>query len=261
MAELFKEDQEDSDSISSMFEDGEDWYPILPPGVVWSGRDTRNAWKLLNAVHNGRTEASLTEGLLELQGPVWDVKWKYGESDSDDEDDVAPQSILEVAKTTPGVEYKVVEILERKLQERLATSFYNKRINLQDKFSTFSQHWSPRVVAEMNDYQLKIAKVKGEFVWHEHTETDEVFLIIEGSLFIDIRPQGDTSGGAVGTSPVELKAGELCVVKKGDQHKPYCTEECKILLIEPRGVVNTGDATAAAAGAEERLTAENDLWV
>jgi mannose-6-phosphate isomerase-like protein (cupin superfamily) len=81
--------------------------------------------------------------------------------------------------------------------------FYNKRINFAEKFSTFSEHWSPRVVAEMNNYQIKVAKVCGDFVWHKHDDTDEVFIIIEGTLFIDFE-----------TGPVELKQGEMCVVKK-----------------------------------------------
>lgn len=218
------------------------WYPVTPVGFDPA---EGSAWKLLNAVVNGKTEASLTEDcLLELQGQVWDVKWYYSEDDCQDPL-VFPQSILEVAKSCPGVEYKVVELLEQKLQDHLSTSFYNKRINLQEKFSTFSNHWSPRVVAEMNDYQLKIAKVKGEFVWHQHADTDEVFIIIKGSLFIDFE-----------TGPIELTAGEMCVVKKGDQHKPYCIEECQILLVEPKGVVNTGDAAASTT-----LTAENDRWV
>ena len=116
-------------------------------------------------------------------------------------------------------------------------------INLLTKFSTFSEHWSPRIVAEMNDYQFKLAKIQNEFTWHSHKETDEVFLVIEGSMSIDFRD-----------GSVDLCAGEMYVVPKGVEHKPYAKEECKIMLIEPRGVVNTGDE-----GGE--LTTKNDIWV
>ncbi|MBA6265313.1 MAG: cupin domain-containing protein [Colwellia sp.] len=116
-------------------------------------------------------------------------------------------------------------------------------INLQNKFSQFSEYWSPRVIAEMNDYQFKLAKIKNEFTWHVHHKTDEVFLVIEGTMSIEFR-DGD----------VELSAGEMYVVPKGVEHKPYAKEECKIMFIEPRGVVNTGDA-----GGD--LTAKNDVWL
>lgn len=116
-------------------------------------------------------------------------------------------------------------------------------LNLREKLSKISEHWSPRVVAEMNDYQLKLVKLKGEFVWHQHADTDEVFIVIEGQLRIDFRD------GAVA-----LSAGEMFVVPKGVEHKPAAAEECQVMLIEPRGVVNTGEA-----GGE--LTAKNDVWI
>ena len=116
-------------------------------------------------------------------------------------------------------------------------------INFEDKFGLFDELWSPRVVAEMNDYQFKIVKVKGDFVWHDHPETDETFIVLEGSLRIDLRD------GAV-----HIGKGEMYVVPKGIEHKPFAENEVKILLIEPRGVVNTG----AAAG---ELTAENNVWI
>ena len=116
-------------------------------------------------------------------------------------------------------------------------------INFADKFSKFSEHWSPRVIAEMNDYQFKLVKVEGEFVWHDHPDTDEVFIVIEGTLNIAFRD-----------GLVRLQAGEMFVIPKGVEHKPYATSECKIMLVEPKGVVNTGDS-----GSE--LTAENDVWV
>lgn len=119
----------------------------------------------------------------------------------------------------------------------------NSAINLAEKFAKFSQHWSPRVIAEMNDYQFKLAKFQGEFVWHDHADTDEVFMVIEGSMGIEFRDH-----------TVTLNQGEIYVVPKGVEHKPFADNECHVLLIEPRGVVNTGDA-----GGE--MTAENDIWV
>jgi len=116
-------------------------------------------------------------------------------------------------------------------------------INLAEKLAKISEHWSPRVVAEMNDYQLKLVKFQGEFVWHAHKDTDEVFLVIDGEMEIGFRDR-----------TVTLKAGELFVVPKGVEHITRAATECHALLIEPRGVVNTGDAGGA-------LTAENDRWI
>ena len=118
-----------------------------------------------------------------------------------------------------------------------------KKINLNEKFALFNEHWTPKIISELNDYQIKIVKVEGDFVWHDHSETDEFFLVIEGTLFIEF--EGET---------MELNAGELYVVPKGVQHRPYALEECKVMLIEPRGVVNTGEA-------ESDLTASNDVWI
>jgi mannose-6-phosphate isomerase-like protein (cupin superfamily) len=116
-------------------------------------------------------------------------------------------------------------------------------INLAEKLNTFSDLWSPRVVAEMNDYQFKLAKLEGEFVWHNHEDTDEVFIVVKGSMHIEMEEE-----------TVHLAEGEMYVVPKGVMHKPYAETECHVMLVEPRGVVNTGDA-----GGE--LTAENDVWV
>lgn len=116
-------------------------------------------------------------------------------------------------------------------------------INFEEKFSKFNERWSPRVVAEMNDYQFKLVKVNGEFVWHDHPDTDEVFIVIEGVLEIEFKE-----------GKVTLEAGEMFVVPKGLLHKPVANVECKILLVEPKGVVNTG-------GAKSELTAENDVWI
>ena len=116
-------------------------------------------------------------------------------------------------------------------------------INFQNKFGLFNEQWQPRVVAEMNDYQFKVVKLQGEFVWHSHTDTDETFIVIEGDLQIDFRD-----------GVVNLSAGEMFVVPKGVEHKPFARNEVKLLLIEPRGVLNTGDA-----GGER--TATSDVWV
>ena len=118
-----------------------------------------------------------------------------------------------------------------------------KKINLEEKFALFNEHWTPKIITELNDYQIKIVKVVGDFVWHDHSDTDEFFLVIEGTLFIEF--EGET---------MQLNAGELYVVPKGVQHRPYALEECKVMLIEPRGVVNTGEA-------ESNLTASNDVWI
>jgi len=116
-------------------------------------------------------------------------------------------------------------------------------INLRAKFGKFSQHWSPRVIAEMNDYQFKLVKLQGEFVWHHHADTDEVFIVIEGEMSIEFRDD-----------KVDLKSGEMLVVPRGVEHKPFAANECQVMLIEPRGIVNTGDAGGV-------LTADNDVWV
>lgn len=116
-------------------------------------------------------------------------------------------------------------------------------IKLAEKFSAFSEHWSPRVIAELNDYQFKLAKLQGEFVWHQHPDTDEAFLVINGEMEIEFRD-----------GIVRLQEGELYVVPRGKEHRPIASSECHVLLIEPRGVVNTGESGGA-------LTAENDIWV
>lgn len=118
-----------------------------------------------------------------------------------------------------------------------------KSINLTEKLRLVTEKWAPRVIAEMNDYQFKVVKLEGDFVWHSHKETDETFLVLEGDLRIDFRD------GAV-----EIGAGELFIVPKGVEHKPYAAKEVKLMLIEPRGVLNTGDA-----GGER--TARNDVWI
>ena len=116
-------------------------------------------------------------------------------------------------------------------------------INFQDKLARFSDHWAPKVVAQMNDYQLKLVKIQGEFVWHSHADTDEVFIVLDGRMRIELRDGG-----------VDLGPGEMFVVPKGVEHRPSAPDECRILLVEPKGVVNTGDAGGAK-------TAPNDVWI
>ena len=116
-------------------------------------------------------------------------------------------------------------------------------INFAEKFALFSEQWKPKVIAEMNDYQFKVVKIEGDFVWHSHADTDETFIVLEGELRIDLRE------GAV-----VVRQGEMYVVPKGVEHKPYAEREVKMLLIEPRGVLNTGDQ-------EGERTAINDVWI
>lgn len=118
-----------------------------------------------------------------------------------------------------------------------------KPVNFAEKLSLFSDQWQPRVIAELNDYQFKIVRIEGDFIWHDHKETDEAFIVLEGTLRIDFRD---------GT--VTLGPGEMYVVPKGVEHKPYAQSEVKMLLIEPRGTLNTGHE-----GGER--TAENDRWI
>ena len=116
-------------------------------------------------------------------------------------------------------------------------------INLQEKLQKFSDHWSPRIIAQMNDYHFKVAKVQGEFVWHDHPETDEVFIIIGGRLEIQFRE-----------GSVTLNQGEMFVVPRGVEHKPVARDECHILLVEPAGTINTGNVV-------DEKTAPNDSWI
>jgi mannose-6-phosphate isomerase-like protein (cupin superfamily) len=118
-----------------------------------------------------------------------------------------------------------------------------KAVNLAEKLAKFDEHWAPRVVAEMNDYQFKLVKLEGDFVWHRHEDTDEVFIVIKGEMEIGFRD---------GT--VRVGAGEMFVVPKGREHITRARAECHALIVEPRGVVNTGDAASD-------LTARNDVWV
>jgi mannose-6-phosphate isomerase-like protein (cupin superfamily) len=116
-------------------------------------------------------------------------------------------------------------------------------INLEHKFAQFDEYWEPKNVAKMNDLHIKLAKIHGDFVWHSHEGTDEVFFVVHGEMVIDFRD-----------GPIELSEGEICVVPKGVEHKPFAKDPCHILLIEPQGTANTGDA-----GGE--MTAAQDVWI
>ena len=118
-----------------------------------------------------------------------------------------------------------------------------KKINLKSKFQKFTDQWSPKVIEEMHDYQFKLVKIENDFTWHKHDDTDETFLVIEGKMGIEFEDQ-----------TVELSEGEMIVIPKGKKHKPYADKEAKIMIIEPKGVTNTGDVA-------NDFTAENDQWV
>jgi mannose-6-phosphate isomerase-like protein (cupin superfamily) len=120
---------------------------------------------------------------------------------------------------------------------------YNS-IKISNKYKLFSEQWQPKVIAEMNDYQFKIAKIEGEFIWHSHKETDETFIVIKGEIEIEFRD-----------GFVKIKEGEMFVVPAGVEHKPKSKEESQIMLIEPKGVVNTGEEDS------NNLTAKNDVWI
>ena len=115
--------------------------------------------------------------------------------------------------------------------------------NFQDKLTKFSDYWAPRVIAEMNEIQFKLVKLKGEFIWHKHDDTDEVFIVLQGFMQIEFRDRVEN-----------LSAGEMIVVPKGVEHKPAARKVCHVMIVEPRGVINTADVGSP-------LTAENDVWV
>ncbi len=118
-----------------------------------------------------------------------------------------------------------------------------KPINLNEKFSMFSEHWSPKIIAQMNDYHFKLVKFQGEFVWHNHSDTDEVFIVLDGSMTIHFR-DGDVSVGA----------GEIFVIPKGVEHKTSAKTECKAMLVETTGTVNTGEVVSEKSAA-------TDAWI
>jgi len=115
-------------------------------------------------------------------------------------------------------------------------------VNLAAKLALISEPWSPRRVAHVNDYVVKIVKLRGDFVWHRHQDTDELFLVIDGSMTIRYRDR-----------EVFLQAGELHVVPRGVEHRPFADEDCSALVIEPAGTVNTGDAGGEMTVESERF--------
>ncbi|CAI8720023.1 MULTISPECIES: cupin domain-containing protein [unclassified Pseudomonas] len=119
----------------------------------------------------------------------------------------------------------------------------HQSLNLASKLQQITEHWSPRVIAEMNDYQFKVVKLLGDFIWHDHQDTDETFIVLDGQLRIDFRD-----------GQVLVRKGEMYVVPKGVEHKPYAEQEVSLMLIEPRGVLNTGEAGGSR-------TAQNDQWI
>ena len=116
--------------------------------------------------------------------------------------------------------------------------------NINNKFELFSEQWQPKVIATMNDYEFKIAKIEGEFIWHSHKETDETFIVIKGEIEIEFRD-----------GIIKVKEGEIFVVPAGIEHKPMSKKESQIMLIEPKGVINTGNIDS------NNLTAKNNVWI
>jgi len=112
-------------------------------------------------------------------------------------------------------------------------------INLAERFARFAEHWSPRILARFNGHDVMVVKAKGEFVWHAHPETDDLFLVLKGRLVIQLRD-----------GEVRLGPGDLYVVPKGVEHRPVAEEEVHLLLIEPQGTPNTGDPATAAVKRE-----------
>lgn len=117
------------------------------------------------------------------------------------------------------------------------------KVNLAEKFASFSERWSPKIVGTLDDYEVKLVKVEGDFVWHCHADADEMFLVVEGRLRMDFRDK-----------QVDVGPGEMIVVPRGVEHKPFAARECKMMLLERRGVANTGDGPAnARTRAPERI--------
>jgi mannose-6-phosphate isomerase-like protein (cupin superfamily) len=116
-------------------------------------------------------------------------------------------------------------------------------IDLSEKLASFTDRWAPKIVGQLNDYHVKLVKIQGDFVWHSHPETDELFMVLEGDMVIDFRD---------GKS--HMSAGDMVIVPKGIEHRPRASAECHIMLIEPAGTRNTGDA-----GGE--MTAEDNVWI
>lgn len=119
-----------------------------------------------------------------------------------------------------------------------------KKISITQKLKKINEYWSPKVIAEMNDYHFKLAKVKNEFVWHKHEDTDETFFIVNGQLTIELKKM----------EKIILNKGDMVVIPKGVEHKPIAAEECEIMLIEPNKTINTGNV-------KNEMTTKNDQWI
>lgn len=137
------------------------------------------------------------------------------------------------------INQKIVERTERSEVKSLNYSV----INFKEKLAKFSDHWSPKIIAKMNNYHFKLVKFQGEFIWHKHTGTDETFVILDGEMAIEFRER-----------KITLKSGEMFVVPKNVEHRPIANKECKILLIEPSGTINTGEI-------EDELTTGKEVWI
>jgi len=118
-----------------------------------------------------------------------------------------------------------------------------KKINFKNKFAKFNEHWEPKVIAKLNDYEFKLVKIKDDFIWHQHETTDEAFIVLQGSIGIEFEDE-----------TITLDEGEMVVVPKGVKHKPFAEQEAHILIVEPKDVRNTGDTL-------DKLTAPNDEWI
>jgi mannose-6-phosphate isomerase-like protein (cupin superfamily) len=110
------------------------------------------------------------------------------------------------------------------------------KINLASKLALFADHWNPRIIGDLNENHIKLAKLQGDFIWHRHELEDELFVVLKGRLMIDFRAEGDV----LGVRTVEINPGEIIVVPKGVEHRPHAEEEVHIMLIEPKTVINTG---------------------
>jgi mannose-6-phosphate isomerase-like protein (cupin superfamily) len=128
--------------------------------------------------------------------------------------------------------------------EELRMAAPDSVVNLEEKLAIFDDRWAPRIIAQINDLHVKVVKVEGEFVWHDHADTDEFFLVLSGELTIEMRDR----------PAVTLNPGELFVVPRGVEHRPSAAEVCELVLLEPAGVVNTGEA-------DSELTASTDEWI
>ncbi|MCA9915300.1 MAG: cupin domain-containing protein [Anaerolineaceae bacterium] len=110
-----------------------------------------------------------------------------------------------------------------------------EKVNLAQKFALINEHWSPRIAGRVNDFDVKLAKLQGEFVWHHHDNEDELFLVVAGNLTIELRDQ----------PAIRLEAGEFVIIPRGVAHRPVAETECHVLLFEPAGTLNTGSAVAS----------------